>query len=300
MKRQARSERARLPRSLFRILLLSSLLGFAPPHVPSLLSIRAGPEEKQLPWTRLVLSDLELLASFHAARLAELGSPKTNAEAWASFIISFPAQWRSLVKSMIIQDMPLDSPVEKTELPAAAARFQCPSCPARFPTEKALASHQRAKHKLRSPFLAYLPKSGVCPICRMQFSSRPRLLAHAIETRRRGRRSILCSDLLRAGLASPLPPDEQEEANQADRIQRGAAQKRGRTQPLSSQPAKRRAVSSTVPPHSYCPKVGFQYLEGEANVPPNAVRWEDIRPRKRLRSKVGLDRVALSLARAEG
>lgn len=101
-------------------------------------------------------------------------------------------------------------------------------------------------------------------------------------------------------IASPLPPDEQEEANQADRIQRGAAQKRGRTQPLSSQPAKRRAVSSTVPPHSYCPEVGFQYLEGEANVPPNAVRWEDIRPRKRLRSKVGLDRVALSLARAEG
>ena len=278
-----------------RLLLLSSLLRSAPPHLISLLSLPAGAAGKKLPWVQLVLRDLDLFYRFHETRVQELGPPSEHPERWEAFIIRFPGQWKSSVKRLHLPEMQFDAPGEQTPLPAPLARFTCPTCSSHFPSEQALASHRRAKHGDRTPFQAFLPASGVCPVCRLKFSSRPRLLAHAIETRRRGRRKTLCSDFFQAGLVAALPQAEIDAANRADRLLRGEAQKRGLTQPRSTQPVKKRAVSSTVPPHASSPETGFSYLE-DVPPPPNAVAWEAIRPTKRLRTKVSLDVVALAQA----
>ena len=108
----------------------------------------------------------------------------------------------------------------------------------------------------------------------------------------------MCRDLFLAGLVPPLPPHEVEAANAEDRVLRGAAQKRGLTQPRASQPAKKRALPSTVPPHRSSLRRGFEYLESGHPPPPNAIKWEEVRPLKRLRGKVSLAALALSQAQA--
>ena len=111
-----------------RLLLLSSLLRFAPPQLPHLLSFCEGADRRRLPWTQLLIEDLELMASFFHDKLASLGPPSTNGEQWATFIRNYPSQWRQLVKMMCISEMPLDAPGQKSQVPSQAAYFNCPTC----------------------------------------------------------------------------------------------------------------------------------------------------------------------------
>ena len=53
-----------------------------------------------------------------------------------------------------------------------------------FKSLKALQSHQRVKHGIRSPMRFFASGSGVCPACHTNFRQRLRLLAHLCDSRR--------------------------------------------------------------------------------------------------------------------
>ena len=186
--------------------------------------------------------------------------------------------------------MSLDKVEEQRVHDSRVYSFSCAHCDDKFPSQKALQSHLRAKHKVRTSFDSFLPASGVCLVRRLQFSSRPRLLAHVGDARQRGKKSVKCKDVLKAGLVAPLPDEELQAARAADTLLRQRAHKRGLTQPKSEFPAKRRSVVSVVP--SIECKRGFLYVESEfVEAPGNALRWEDVRPLKRLCAKTALDAV---------
>ena len=277
-----------------RLLLLSSLSQFAPPLFSTLLAARDSTHTQCLPWVRLVMHDLTTMFFRHAANLAELGDPQHHADRWYFFARDFPIPWKTLVNCMFFHTMPLDRVEEKQAVSFSACSHACEHCSERFASQKALWSLQRAKHKVRSSLESYLPSSGVCPVCRLKFASRPRLLAHVSETRQRGRQRIRCRDLIQAGLVVPLDPADLQAARLSDNLLRKDAFKRGLTQPKSEMHAKRRAISSAVPPICCKRQHGFQYAEFISDgMPENAIWWEDIVPEKRLRTKTPLDVIAL-------
>ena len=169
-------------------------------------------------------------------------------------------------------------------------QFRCRTCSATFACARALQSHIRRQHGVINSFAPFLDASGTCPVCRLSFSSRTRLLAHVTDMRRRGKRKILCRDILGAGVVAPLSIAEQAKCAEQDRTARRVALKRGHTQPRSSRPVKRRAVPSTVPPLR-CEMGAFEYSEGPS-ASANVFDWSSVRPLKRLRSKSSLDVVA--------
>jgi len=122
--------------------------------------------------------------------------------------------------------------------------FACSLCAARpaFKNAKALASHMRSKHKVTSPLNKYIDTSGICPVCRTNFFSRTRVLAHVSETRVRnktGRKT--CRQKLLAGDFPEITSTIFADAAIASRTERREAQRRGRTHTLATIPAKRQA-----------------------------------------------------------
>eukprot|EP00973_Karenia_brevis_P027721 3820619-Karenia_brevis.AAC.1 len=86
---------------------------------------------------------------------------------------------------------------------STALKFVCELCEAKpaFKSAKALASHQRAKHKFRNPLGAYLDDSGICPVCGTNFHNRVRVLAHVSDTRVRSKvQRLTCRQQLLRGV----------------------------------------------------------------------------------------------------
>ena len=111
----------------------------------------------------------------------------------------------------------------------------CNQCPAnsegQFPswsTQKALASHMRAKHKEKCMFRVYIDADGVCPVCKTQFKSRIRCLAHVSDKRR-----TKCSSALVAGHYKQLATVTVERLDLSDREERRLAQQSGHSQPIA-------------------------------------------------------------------
>ena len=108
--------------------------------------------------------------------------------------------------------------------------------------ESASLSHARSKHKVASPLNKYIDTSGICPVCRTNFFSRTRVLAHVSETRVRnktGRKT--CRQRLLVGDFTEIISTVFADAAIASRTERREAQRRGRTHTLATIPAKRQA-----------------------------------------------------------
>ena len=141
---------------------------------------------------------------------------------------------------------------------------------------------------------SFLGGDGQCPVCRLVFSSRTRLIAHASEGRVRGSRAVTCRDIFAAGLVQPLRQPALDALAEQDRMSRRCAAKRGHTHSLNERPFKRRKVATTVPPLRFDLCSGYhEYAEGPSNCA-NPVDWAAIRPTRRLRSKASLDVVVLA------
>ena len=81
-----------------------------------------------------------------------------------------------------------------------------------------------------------------CPVCRNQFSTRLRAIAHLSEKRKRGNRTRLCNDVIMQGSFVPLDPASLSRLDSADSKLRRDARLKGKSQPLASYKAKRLLV----------------------------------------------------------
>ena len=204
-----------------------------------------------MPWSALISDDLRIVAAQLHHKLGSLGDPWDNADKWSALMVDFPNEWKQLVESL--HDPPLtSSPVDPAR--ACDLRYVCSVCEASghravFSSSKALQSHARVKHGSRSYVKQFIGDDFRCPVCRNQFSTRLRAIAHLSEKRKRGKRTRLCNDVIMQGTFQPVEPETLAKLDLLDRKLRGDARSIGKSQPLSSYKAKRLLVDlSEIPP----------------------------------------------------
>ena len=121
---------------------------------------------------------------------------------------------------------------------------RCPICgPASpsFAMQKGLDAHLRAKHKQRNVLSNYIDSSGVCPVCKVNFHTRVHVLRHVADKRCRAKvKYRTCHDRLVSGEFPLIDQHQLDRAFLIDSSLRSEARKRGRTQVLVQEPAKRR------------------------------------------------------------
>ena len=166
--------------------------------------------------------------------------PRMNFAPCCDLMVAHTGAWRRLVAMLVVHtsstDVARDS---RTAVPADAARalrlLPCPRCTACFPTTRALAQHERIKHGVRSEWRLYVGTGCMCHCCKTVFSTRLRATAHLSDPRRNRK----CRQYVLDGLATPVPPDELNALDDADRFARRSAQQAGLTMPLTTQRPKR-------------------------------------------------------------
>ena len=104
-----------------------------------------------------------------------------------------------------------------------------------FATQRALESHQRAKHKKLSDLRFYVSADGKCPVCKTTFNSRIRCLAHLSDRRR-----TACSDQIKAGAFRKIAATRVAQLDIDDRVARREAQRAGHSHPIAQKSATRR------------------------------------------------------------
>eukprot|EP00973_Karenia_brevis_P000276 38773-Karenia_brevis.AAC.1 len=104
-------------------------------------------------------------------------------------------------------------------------------------------SHCRTKHGHRSDVNQYVGKISVCPVCKKDFHSRLRLLAHLSESRHRSKkihgRRLLCKDAITSGMYPKVPAAELQEAIHLDRQLLREARRAGRSHVIATCSVKR-------------------------------------------------------------
>ena len=170
-----------------------------------MLQVRGGPDKRTaLPWVKLIINDMQQLKGFYGQKLAELPDPVTGAHVWFGMISACPSEWHALVVAYVVCESPA---TEATSLPISATCtiHHCKECLSSgvtraFSSQKALLSHQRAKHNQRSMINLFVDGSGVCPCCHVVFRNRKRVIAHLSETRTRAKqRYVTCRQRELAG-----------------------------------------------------------------------------------------------------
>jgi hypothetical protein len=278
-----------------RLMLVASVLKYAPTHVAAMLASRADNADKQqLPWVRLVIDDLNRLRQFHIHKLAELGSPSVSPADWVHLMTKYPFQWKQLVKNLHYSTSEYDLPRATSTLEQNASvawKYRCSQCSEAFKSEQGLKQHLRANHKKRTALAVFIGSSSVCPVCLAQFSNRTRLLAHVSDSRNRGSRTLTCHNVLSAKLVAPVSDADLAVAHESDRKLRAQTRKRGRTTPLATSRAKRPRVGTSLAEQQLLYRL-LPDAEKYA-LPSNALQLYELRPRKRLKSKTSQDQVLL-------
>lgn len=148
---------------------LAAVLRAPSPPLRCLLAVR-GPRGERLPWVDLVVQDMVALREFYPTKLAELGDPTVQWDRWRSFICGHPQAWKTFVKSFLYHDSVLDRPDARARVQSRSACLPLHSCAVcaddgkhvAFPSQRALASHLRAKHGYRSKVKHYIGAEARC------------------------------------------------------------------------------------------------------------------------------------------
>ena len=204
-------------------------------HLKALLA--SDPAGRPLPWVARVRTDLDWLYHQLPNKFAELGRPQEAPDLWTRFMSEHPKEWKELVS--LAGRSP--DPDAHNNAPRSSALltdgpfFACVACDKAFATWRAKAMHDRVKHSSSSALTpdvpkAYAPESGTCPVCKVTFSTRLRLIAHLTDRRVRGKR-VPCMN--RVVPEMRLPAATLEALDAQDRLARRAAQQSGLTQPRS-------------------------------------------------------------------
>ena len=98
--------------------------------------------------------------------------------------------------------------------------FSCNWCTKSFCSKRALDTHARKTHAVRTPFSKYVDGTGACPVCKSVFSTRLRVLAHLADARKRGRASQPCGPRLLEGSFHTISLAAQTELDLQDKLAR--------------------------------------------------------------------------------
>jgi len=152
-----------------RLLYLRRLVLHGPGVLLAMLAVKSG--DSRLQWTTCIANDLKVLARY--VNLPELGDPIDSAADWVAFIQGIGDDWNRLVQQIFYTESVLDKDAALPHMSSGLSSFTCQMCdnPISFPTRKALMSHQRAKHGIKSPKRYYADSSGECLVCGTVFSS---------------------------------------------------------------------------------------------------------------------------------
>ena len=195
---------------------------------PSLLALlQAGTGEPELPWLATIRADVERVRSL--GLLTGLPSLCDCPQARLDLLRDI-AEWALVLDRICFHESCLDRaalPGQSEPLVGRGLGHQCPVCPARFPSERALAEHCRAKHGHRLAVKQHIEGSGVCPACGTNFRTRLRCIAHLSDKRR-----PTCTAWVLANVPA-LPRDVLAKLDEHDRAAKREAWAQGRTHPLA-------------------------------------------------------------------
>ena len=172
------------------------------------------------------MSDLKFVRT-HVRWLADvLPPPDRDSESWSTFIMHEGSRWSEVISEIHFDDSVCDNiqnTHNNTDVPVPFDTFPCASCEAKFGTQKALLSHMRSKHGVKTPMRFYAGADFCCQACKTVYSTRTRLLAHLTDSRR----SKCFSWCLNNG--TPLSEQSVAELDDKDRLSRRAAMHAGHT-----------------------------------------------------------------------
>ena len=171
---------------------------------------------------RQLWEDVELLRPFLPDGFPTL---QDGPEQWHDLMMQEQV-WKTLVERIIFFASVCDTAAGPTSERARA--YEC-HCGCAFSSQRALESHQRAKHGARLDIQDFLA-NAVCPACGKNFHERVRLIAH-VSDRRRPR----CREWITANVPR-LPPARAEALRLKDRELRRAAQQQGHSHHLATRP----------------------------------------------------------------
>ena len=123
---------------------------------------------------------------------------------------------------------------------------KCDLCPRAFASWRGLAMHERKVHGKQSNVKCFAGADGTCPVCKCQFRTRLRLIAHLTEKRVRGKtRRPPCGARLqhRHRLSDHIVAN----LDALDAEQRRRARKAGKTQPVVGRAGLKRHAPAPQP-----------------------------------------------------
>jgi len=211
-----------------RLLYLQRIVQKAPGPLLALLAQRS--DAKPIPWVGLVRNDMQCLWSRVATQLPD---PQLHPKEWLAFVMS--SDWSDAVSHLFFDSMLGDKIVVESTHRESLDTWRCPHCPApdnlkNFISHKALASHIRTMHKVRTEVRFFAPESGKCMVCKAQLQSRLRLIAHLSDTRVGRDR---CRVKVLSGTMRPLASAIVANLDEADRTMRREAKQSGRSHPIA-------------------------------------------------------------------
>ena len=168
--------------------------------------------------------------------ISKLVTPPAHQDAgttWLHAMMHERREFARCVDQIFFWQSVLD-PVFDSQGQASVQGFCCLACKpcATFSSEKALQSHIRAKHKVRSSIPLYINDTGLCPICKADFRSRIRVISHLSDVRR-----PKCRDRILAGEVPAIAELLFVQLQDRDKQLRKEALHQGHTHPIATGPA---------------------------------------------------------------
>ena len=166
-----------------------------------------------------------------AALCSALPDPDQDFGPWLQFIVCAPARWSQAYNCIHFVESACDlgaGAVPSRDAPITAHR--CPQCPSSFASARALKSHMRTKHGAKAPQRIFCLPDGVCQVCKTQFRSRLRLLAHLCDSRRTKCWDTICSS---PSSYNRLSSAQCTELDSLDNVQRRDARRAGHSHALA-------------------------------------------------------------------
>jgi hypothetical protein len=205
-----------------------------PRSLTAILHLRVN--GRRLQWSEQITRDINDLR-LRVSLCHGMPSPDEDASVWIDFISSEGDEWQQALAQLSFTESVCDATVEASVIQPLA--HQCVLCgdgrldKPSFPTEKALKMHMRVVHKIRNIIRLYVDEAGVCPICKTDFKTRLRCIAHLSDVRR-----PRCREQLLSGSHPLLTSSRLQELDEKDRMSRRSARREGHTHPLAVEAAR--------------------------------------------------------------